>query len=110
MKYLRTTMATNWSPDKTLLDTVVEKLLFFIPKSNPDYENKLHLVREWLIEFDEDDLPNREVALDQDGKFVLCGPNSTNYGFWLDASMKFQDFKGTVCTPEYFKSMWRATW
>lgn len=103
-------MATNWNPDKTLLDTVVDKLLFFIPKSNPDYENRLHLVREWLIEFDEDGLPNREVALDKDGNFVFCGPNSANYGFWLDTNMKFQNFKGTVCTPEYFKSMWRATW
>ena len=110
MQYLRTTLATDWKLEKTLSLRVIEKILWFIPKANPDYENKLHLVKEWVIEFDESGLPDREIGLDLNGNLVLSGPNSNNYGFWLDSNMLFKDFQGTNCSAEFFDQTWREDW
>ncbi|MBQ4891088.1 hypothetical protein J8L86_14625 [Shewanella sp. MMG014] len=110
MKYLRTNLATDWKLEKSLSQLVIEKVLWFIPKANPDYESKLHLVKEWLIEFDDNDLPKREIGLDKNGDLVLSGPNSNNDGFWLDTNMKYQDIKGKTCTPYIFSKTWRDVW
>jgi len=48
MKYLKTTLATDWEEGKSLSQRVLETVLFFVPKSNPGYESKLHLVKEWI--------------------------------------------------------------
>ena len=110
MHYLRTTLATDWELEKCLSQRVIEKVLWFIPKSNPDYESKLPFVKEWLIEFDENGLPHREIGLDQNGDLVLFGPNSNNYGFWLDTNMLYEDMKGSTCSPEIFNKIWREVW
>ena len=81
-------------------------LLFFIPRANPDYEPKLHVVREWLVEFDQDDRPDREVGLDATGSPVIAGPNPRNCGFWLDTNMLFKDFAGEPITKEQFEARW----
>jgi hypothetical protein len=52
---------------KTLSEKVLEAVLFFIPKANPRYDSKMHLIKEWMIEFDEDNYPYREIALDSKG-------------------------------------------
>jgi len=110
VKYLRTTLATNWELEKSLSQRVIEKVLWFIPKANPDYDSKLHHVKEWLIEFDESGVPDREIGLDQNGNFILSGPNTNNHGFWLDTNMLYQDFKGSTCSPEVFNQLWREVW
>jgi hypothetical protein len=110
VKYLRTTLATNWKLEKSLSQLVIEKVLWFIPKANPDYEGKLHLVKEWLIEFDENGLPDREIGLAQNGEFVLAGPNPNNYGFWLDSNMEYKDITGVNCTSEAFNKLWQEVW
>ena len=106
MRFIRTSLATDWSPKESRVNRVVGGLLEkFIPEANPDYA--LHLVREWLIEFDDDGLPGREIGLDASGEPVLAGPDGRNYGFWLDTNLRFRDFTGDVVTAEVFESAWR---
>jgi hypothetical protein len=93
MTYIRTRLATGWPEKEPFAVKVMYAMLFFIPRSNPDYDKKMHLLHEWLVEFDESGLPDREIGLDANGKAVLAGPDARNYGFWLDTNMRLQDFK-----------------
>ncbi len=106
MKYLRTTIATDWRKGKSMSQRVLETVLFFVPKSNPGYENKMHLVKEWMLEFDEDNNPFREIALDLKGFPVFAGPSEENYGFWLDTNMKYPDFTGDEIESSKFEKLW----
>jgi hypothetical protein len=74
LRVLRTKLATDFQQEKKsgFIKSVLHRL-----DSNPDYQ--LHLVREWLVEFDNDDLPFREIGLGDNGQSVLAGPNDRNY-------------------------------
>jgi len=112
MKYLKTTMATDWPEKEPWKVKVIKTILFFIPKANPDYDSKMHLVKNWLIEFVEEEgdlVPWREIALDSTGDIVFAGPDKKNYGFWLDANMSFKDFKGEPIDKDYFEKYWRLS-
>ena len=101
MRYLRTKQATDFQKEKKsgIFKSVLDRL-----NPNPDYQ--FHLVREWLVEFGEDDLPFREIGLGKNGKPVLAGPDDRNYGFWLDTNMKFDDFSGDIISSEVFEGLW----
>jgi len=78
--------------------------------SNPDYGAHLHEVAEWLVEFDEEGLPCREIGLDKSGQPVLAGPDERNYGFWLDTNLTLVDFDdGETISPDTFEEKWQ-TW
>lgn len=81
-------------------------VLFFIPRANPGYERKLHLLHEWWIEFDGDGNPGREIGLDTKGNPVLAGPDERNYGFWLDTNMTLENFERDEVAPESFEALW----
>lgn len=105
-------MATDWPEKESWQFKVLKKILFFIPKANPSYDSKMHLVKNWLIEFIEEEgelVPWREIALDSDGKIVFAGPDKKNYGFWLDTNMKFKDFKGEPIEKDNFEKYWRQS-
>lgn len=109
MKYLITSLATDWPEKEPWQFRIIRKILFFIPRANFEYDSKMHLVKKWLIEFVEDDgelLPWREVALDAGGNVVFAGPDKKNYGFWLDTNMKYKDFKGEPIDKEVFDRYW----
>lgn len=109
MKYLSTSMATDWSEKEPWQVKVIKTILFFIPKANPGYDSKMHLVKKWFIEFVEEEgelKPWREIALDTMGKVVFAGPDKKNYGFWLDANMKYEDFQGDPIDKEEFERYW----
>lgn len=109
MRYLKTKMATEWPKEKSWKEKVVRGVLFFIPEANPDYENKMFLVKSWLIEFLEDNdelLPGREIALDENDNPIFCGPDSRNYGFWCDTNMKYEDFEGQPIEQIEFERIW----
>lgn len=108
MRYLRTTLATDWPKNEPWQVRVAKTLLFFVPEANPDYESVLHLVREWFVEFDDDDRPLREIGLDENGSPVICGPNDRNIGFWLDAHISYSEFKGTEISAELFEATWKC--
>jgi hypothetical protein len=109
MRYLRTRLATDFEPVSLPIGVrVLRKVLFFVPDANPDYDPKLHLVREWLIEFDDEGHPDREIGLDAHGVPIVAGPDDRNYGFWLDTNMRFSDFAGEPIEKESFEVVWKT--
>ena len=113
MKYLRTTLATDWPSEEPWQVRVFKTILFLIPNANPEYDSKLHLVKKWLVEFVEEEgelVPWREIGLDASGEFVLAGPDYRNYGFWCDTKMTFESFNGEETSKEEFESIWKLTW
>lgn len=108
MQFIRTTKATGWKQQiPSSVERLARALFSFIPKANPGYESKLHLVHEWLIEFDDKGLPNREIGITQNGTPVIAAPNKENYGFWLDANMSIADFCDTPLTRDEFETAWK---
>jgi hypothetical protein len=108
MKYLRTNLATDWEEGSSIFQKVVD-FAFSWAQSNPGYEEKLHLVREWLIEFDDEGLPWREIGLGSRGDPVLAGPSEENYGFWLDTNMSMSDFEGVEIASAEFEKLWKES-
>lgn len=105
-------MATDWPEKEPWQVKVIKTILFFIPKANPYYDSKMHLVKNWLIEFVEEEgdfIPWREIALDSAGNIVFAGPDKKNYGFWLDSDMKFEDFKGESIDKDDFERFWKLS-
>ena len=102
-------MSTDWPEKEPWQVKVIRVILFFIPKANPGYDPKMHLVKKWLIEFEEGDgefTPWREIALDNMGNVVFAGPDNTNYGFLLDTNMKYEDFEGEPIDKDEFEKYW----
>ncbi len=104
MQFLRTQFGTdfrepsNWWERLTSFET-----------ANPSYRGKYHLVRCWLIEFDEEGIPGREIGLEETDAVVMAGPSEIDLGFWLDANMRYPDFTGSPVAAEYFEKMWVAS-
>ncbi len=54
---------------------IITKILFFKPKGNPDFDDLIDGVSEWHLEINtHDNLPNREVGLNQNGQVILIMP------------------------------------
>ena len=92
MKYIRTDLATDWPEKECLKVRLIRKVLFFIPEANPSYRTKMHKIKEWLVEFDEEGNPWREIGIGSNGHPVVAGPSETDYGFWCDIHMTYDDF------------------
>jgi len=103
-KYLVTDKATDWKEDSSS----VKVLKWVLRSLNPNYayERKFSLVRKWLIEFEDGELPSREVGLNEQGNPVLWGPSYDVYGFWLDTNMTYDDFDGEPISKEEFEKYW----
>lgn len=91
---------------------LIKILSIFIPKANPDYENKIDLVSDWLLEFRSDNsTPNREIGLDNHKKVLVKMPHKENYGYWTDNTMTLNDFKNSFETKkipqEFFELKWK---
>ncbi len=37
---------------------------------------------------------------------MFAGPDKTNYGFWLDTNMKYEDFEGEPIDKDEFERYW----
>jgi hypothetical protein len=103
-KYLATDKATDWKEDSSSLKVL--KRIFKNLNPNYTYEDKFPFVRKWLIEFDDGELPGREIGLDEQGNPLFCGPSDEVYGFWLDTNMAYDDFEGEPITKEEFEKYW----
>lgn len=60
--------------------------------ANPDFENNKDNVRVWLVEFDEDNVPTREIGIDENNNVILKMPYKKNYGYWTDNELLYNDF------------------
>jgi hypothetical protein len=109
MRYLRTKLATDWPRKEPWQVKLISCILFFIPRANPDYDRKMHLVKEWLIEFEDHDTPWREIAIGADGTPLFAGPGNGNYGFWLDTNMKYENFEGDTIDKSEFERLWKIS-
>lgn len=106
-RFLRTPIATDWPEPSSGFGAALRAKIHRFFSANPDYDDKLHRVSEWLIEFDSEGYPFREIGLDKDSLAVIAGPDESNYGFWLDTNMKFPDFPGEPVTEEVFEEYWK---
>ena len=112
--YLKIKLEETIKPKRSsFFQTILSKfLLTVIPKANPDFENQIQNINIWLIEFDEDGIPEREIGLDKDGKTVMIMPWKDNYGYWTDNNFNLQDFEnGFNCSEiekDYFENEWIA--
>lgn len=104
LRYLRTKLATDWTTESRAVRVARWLLTRVIPEANPDY--RFDEVREWLVEFDDDGRPCREIGLDGGGGVVLAGPDERNHGFWLDTDMRFEDFGGEEIDAAGFEEVW----
>ncbi len=104
-------MATDWPEEQrpSFFERVMKLIFWFAPEANPGYEGKMHLVREWFIEFGDDNLPWREIGVGADGKPILAGPDENNYGFWLDTNMEYENFEGESVDKEEFECLWKES-
>jgi uncharacterized protein YndB with AHSA1/START domain len=103
MPFLRTQIGTKTSKPSWW------KRLVTIDTANPSYRGKHHLIHSWLIEFDGDERPLREIGLDENGSIVVAGPSAMDYGFWLDTNMRLSDFVGEPISEEHFEQLWAAS-
>jgi len=86
---------------------IIETLLFFIPKANPDAEPLYPQVNEWALELNEEGWPQREVGVDLTGKALFALPNDRNTGFWTDlAYMQFTRGELREISREDFMRLW----
>ena len=99
-RYLKTNLGTG-GEKPSIFSKFISKLF----SSNPDYDEKLHLVCIWYIEF-EDFIPRREIGVELSAQPVLLGPDTSNYGFWLDTNMTYDDFSGELVSKDEFEEMW----
>lgn len=109
MFYGITTKATDFTKEnmRPWPVRIIETLLFFIPKGNPDAEPLYPKVKEWALELNDEGWPQREVGVDQTGKALFALPNKRNTGFWTDmAYMQFNRSELRVISSQDFMRLW----
>jgi hypothetical protein len=95
-----------------ILETLVFKpLTYILPKANPDFDGKIENVKQWLLEFENDDeIPSREIGIDEKGETVMILPWKKNYGYWTDNNMKLNDFESSFDTQNIHKDEFENLW
>ena len=102
----------DFDKDKSNKKSFLISLLYIIlPKANPDFEKKIDLVCEWLIEYDDrENFVNREIGLDKDGNVIMKMPYKNNYGFWTDTNLKIEDFHERFNTISIVSELFYKKW
>lgn len=96
---------------KRKMNLIERFLLFILPRSNPDFDDKIDLVSQWLLEFeDENSVPTREIGIGFDGKVLMKMPYNKNYGYWSDNNLTYNDFKSSfnvkIIKKDFFIEKW----
>lgn len=97
---VKTKTGTKKSDDKprawltrTFEKSVIKVLTTILPKANPDFEDKIDDVDEWLVEINEEtETPEREIGINHRGRTIMIMPFGKNYGYWTDNNLKLNDF------------------
>lgn len=101
-------LITEKKEKKNFLERV---LSFVIPRANPDFENKIQKVSNWLLEFDDErSTPNREVGLDYANEVILKMPYKKNYGYWTDNNLIYRDFVEIFYCEIIDKKIFEQNW
>lgn len=80
---------------------------FFFPKENPDFDNLIDDVSEWLVEIDtKTNKPNREIGIDISGQTIVKMPWLNNKGFWHNNL--FERFDPVTIDKSTFEKRWNA--
>jgi hypothetical protein len=78
---------------RTFQKSLIKVLTTIIPKANPDFDDKIADVDEWLIEINEETgEPERELGINKTGQTIAIMPFNRNYGYWTDNSLNLDDF------------------
>jgi hypothetical protein len=105
MRYGSTTKATSFlAPDWKI--SLTKTLLFFIPAANPHSEALYPRVKKWLVEVDDDGAPNREIALDIEGRPLFRAPEVRDLGFWTDSDVRLASADLEPVTADEFERRW----
>jgi hypothetical protein len=86
---------------------VYKILKCIIPLRNPDFEDKIELIKFWLLEFENiEEPPLREIGLDKNNQILMVTPYKKNAGFWVDNNLNYVDFTNSfryeVIDEKYF--------
>ena len=97
---------------KSWLKRAIQTLLIsFIPSGNPNFEEEIDKVKQWLIEFkDGNQYPNREIGLDNLEQPIMIMPWRRNYGYWIDNNMLLKDFNSLFNPVEISKEEFEKHW
>lgn len=111
MKYIKIKISSQeWKISK--FQSIFLKILYIVfPVANPDFEKVIDQVREWYIEFDEDEpIPIREIGVDENSKVIAKMPYKNNYGYWTDNSLTYDDFLERFDTTEISQADFEDKW
>ena len=96
---------------KSLFTAAFETIISIFPQANPDFDDLYQNVKYWLVEFEDDGQPCREVGLNERREPITIGPYRNNKGFWTDNNLK-QDqidncfFKKSTISEIEFQNYW----
>jgi len=112
MKYLKFSLPIEVKKkEENFSQKIISKILkTILPISNPDFENRIDDVKHWLVEFDEENIPTREIGLDGDSEVILKMPHKKNYGFWTDNELFYDDFISRFSAVEVDRIAFDAKW
>ena len=80
--------------NKVYKNVVVKVLSTVIPKANPDFDQILHKVDYWKIEYDKKkNTAWREIGFNKDGVSIVAMPLGNNYGYWTDNQLTLEDYE-----------------
>ena len=106
MQYYCTTLGTNLPPPDWRMK-LIYTLLWFIPRSNPDFEAHVSQIRRWYVEVDEAGRPSREIGIDESGMPITAAPWQSNFGFWTDSAEPLPAERTEEIAEDVFLNMWQ---
>ncbi|MDY6024916.1 hypothetical protein [Bergeyella zoohelcum] len=110
MKYLKFKSPWENSGNKRK-KSFIENIVFYLGlSSNPDYECYIDEVESWMVEFDEENIPIREIGIDDEGKAILKMPYKKNYGYWTDNSLEYEDFTSSFMAVKIRQEEFEEKW
>ncbi len=91
-------------------NVIAKNLTRIIPEGNPHLNGQLELVNEWVVKFDGEGLPVREVAIDSNDIAIAKLPWQDDYGYWTDNNLVKSDFIEQFQVLEIEKQVFLNYW
>ena len=71
----RTTLKRDRGIATQVFEMLARILTLIIPKANSDFDGKIDRVKQWILEFEEDDgIPTSEIGLNKSGEIIMIMP------------------------------------